>query len=139
MSLTKTVAADSQLFDDEGNKYLFSALTFKQIGQYILWYKFKEYREAKELGVDKDLLKDIYKVCSLKDFSFESPELINSMLTPDGVRQLVYLGLQANHPDIKEDTVDKIVTVLNFEEVALEVMRQTGYITPEVKDEKSGE
>lgn len=125
----KLAAPDRELEDiSTGLKYRFSALNFKEISEYCLWYQYKDYTDAKKIGIDdKELLRDIYKTCRSKSYSYEDNELIKSMLTPDGMRKILYIGIRRNHPEVTEAIIDGIVNVVNIEDVAVQVMEQAGY------------
>lgn len=129
MTFTKTLnQPDIYLTANDGERYKLSPLNFSQLNEYILWYKFKEYNEAKQLGIiDRDLLKTIYERCASKDFSFTSPELIASMISPEGCKQLIFLMVKKNHPNVTQSDIDNIIDVLNYEDIATTVLNQAGY------------
>jgi hypothetical protein len=128
-NLNELASPDTELKNQKtGEMYRFNALNFKQISEYALWYQYKDYTDAKKIGItDKELLRDIYNSCRNKPYTYESPELIHSMLTPEGLQKIIYIGIRDNHPGFKEEQVGDIIDVMNLEDIALDVMRQTGY------------
>lgn len=140
MTILKTLKQPDLVIEDKnGKQYSLAALSFKQLGEYIYWWQFREYTEAKRLNVDKDLLEKIYDRCRDKKLGIEHPEIPASMLTPEGISKLVYLMLKPNHPEITEDKVADLVDLTNIDLIANDLLKQAGYITAEETTDEPGE
>lgn len=136
MSFTKTVAPSTYIEDDDGKKYEVPTLGFKQLGEYCLWYQYKEYSDAKKIGVtDQGHLKEIYERCRLKPYSFDSLEILQSMVSIEGIRKLTYLAIRQNDKSFEESSLDTIINLVNCNDIVRTVMSQTG-LTPVTKEDE---
>ena len=143
-NFTQSLSPDYEITGLDGTIWKLSPITFKQFGEYCLWWQFKEYSDAKKIGInDKDLLKEIYNLCKNKQVDFGSLEVFRSMTTPEGISKLTLLALKKNYPNVTEEQVGDILNPLNFDEVGEQILRQTGLLpdteNTEDKKEESGE
>lgn len=95
----------------DGKEYTLSPLGFKEIAEFCIWFQFKEYNQAKQLGVDKDKLNEIYEKCKNDPVSFEEERVLKAVIFPDGISKVLYYSLRIKHPNLKEADVSKIINM----------------------------
>lgn len=139
-----------------GKTYKISPLSFNEMAEYIQWYQWKEFEEAKLHAKDlppemKDRkLEEAYEKCRTKRYTFvedttgetkqeplswETPEVQESQSTVDGIAYQLYLSLKINHPEIKLSNVSKIVTLQTYKEIFDKILVING-LSPEDDFEK---
>lgn len=98
----------------DGKTYKLSILSFRELAEYSRWVKFKDYYEAKELGLPKDELQQVYKECKEKKTDFGDKETLAAINSTAGIQKLLYLSLRILQPSLKEEDVSKIINISNF-------------------------
>jgi hypothetical protein len=95
----------------DGKDYILSPLGFKEIAEFCIWLQFKEYTQAKQFGLDKDKLQEIYDKCKNDPISFEDQRVTDAIILPDGISKILYYSLRIKHPEIKETELSRIINI----------------------------
>lgn len=140
----------------QDKRYTFSPLNFKLIAEYIIWYQYRELDIAKETtkGLPESLrnkiLEETYERCRAKKwiekdengtvifekpFAYDTPEILKSFDTPEGIAQQAYLCLKNNHPEMTYDLANRICKLATYEEIVNKIKTASG-LTP---DDNMGE
>lgn len=129
-----------ELVGADGNTYKFSPVTLADLSEYIEWYKWKEFEEAKvnTKGLDettrKEFLHEIFKRCIEKVYDFNDSAILTSLASMTGALKLIYYSLRKNHPDISEKDVSNIIDISN-----IDVLSERINIVSGLSDPKAGE
>jgi hypothetical protein len=132
--------------------YKLAPLRFKEVAEYLLWYQYRELEVAKETTknlpeeLKRDILRATHEECKnkrwvIKDtetgdivketfLSWETPEVQESLNTPSGISQQVYLALKINHPEMTLDLANRICQLETYEKILNKVHEALG-LTPE--------
>ena len=120
----------------DGNTYKIAPLGLREIGQFCVWIQFKDYEIGKQLGLDKEHLREIYEECKKKPISFDSMDFLSGAALPEGTNKLLYYSLKLNHPKLLESDISKIVSLDTIKEISDMVYNVSGLgITEDQKDE----
>lgn len=143
-----------------GKTYELSPLGFAELGKFVLWYKWKEFEEAKLLVAnleDKELARQIlsesYNTCKNKrwkyfaspqdelegkyseaEISWEAPEIQKFSSSVEGIAKQLELSLKIKHPEVTSSLCSQIVNLGNYQEVLHKLYEVNG-----VKAEELGE
>lgn len=135
--------------------YKLCALTFKDFAEYVLWYQFKELRDAEyatknlDDSIKEPILKEAYSNCVKKCFiwkdehgvdqkaplSWEQSEVQESLNSVEGIAYQLFLSLRHNHPDVTEQLADEIVTLQTYQQILGKILIVQG-LSPEENKEK---
>jgi len=142
----------------EGKIYKFSPLNFKLIAEYIIWYQYRDLEIAKETtkGLPESLrnkiLEETYERCRNKKwvekddndivvfekpFAYDTPEILKSFNTPEGIAQQAYLSLKGNHPEITHDLANRICKLKTYEEILGKISLASGLTPDDIKGESN--
>lgn len=123
----------------DGQQYKVAPLGLREIGQFCIWIQFRDYEIAKQIGVPKEELKEIYEECKKKKVSFDSLEFLSGAATPEGTHKLLYFSLKLNHPKLLESDISKIVSLESMKEITDKVYAVSGLLPDEGEQEDLGE
>jgi len=112
----------------DGKTYKIAPLGLREIGTFCIWTQYREYEIAKQVGVEKDHLKEIYDRCRQNPISFDSLTFLSSVATPEGAVKLFYLSLKLNHPALKESDISKLITLEEIIQITDKVYEISGLI-----------
>jgi hypothetical protein len=138
----------------KGKTYYISALTFKEMAEYVLWYQYLELEKQEIVTrnlppeLREEILRDTHKACKYKvwkytdekgaekeaPLSWETPEIQDSCNTLEGIQQQIYLAIRIKHPEVTKELIGEIVTLENYNYHLNKLLTAMGW-TPELKDE----
>lgn len=155
MSFLSVMAPDTEIEYDK-KTYKLGALTFRDIAEYVLWYQYKEIEEQEiatkclPQHIRDKILEETHEKCKnkrwiIKDestgdtistnfLSWETPEVQQSTSTIEGIRQQCYLSLRVNHPEIRRELADRIVTPLTFNKILEKILAAQGLLKEQLGD-----
>lgn len=144
--------------DYQGKLYKLSPLSLKQYARYCFMYKYKELEEL--LGV-RDMLstqlfeekrREVYEKCSKKgwmyfdsnsgdekfaEFSFECPEIRQSLLTDWGTEKQLLLSIQIEHPEVDSNLLAKIIPMHKWGEILLQFLQINGLLRNQEEEDEN--
>jgi len=139
----------------EGKKYKLAPLSFKEVAEYVLWFKYKEVEEAEfatknfSPELRQEILSETYKRCRDKiwetasgekhNISWEMPEVQDSCLTIEGIAQQLYLSLKVNHPEVTKEMCSRIVSLETYSNTILDKLLEVNGMKPNPQTEHLGE
>lgn len=156
MSFIGVMSPDVEI-EFENKKYKFSALNFKTIAEYVIWYQYRELEIQKQVTKDlpvelrDKILVETHKKCQeyrwiIKDtetgeitgeypLAWDCPEVQQSIRTPEGIAQQAYLSLKNNHPDMTYDLANRICQIKTIDEVLNKITLASGLTPDEIPGE----
>lgn len=131
--------------DSEKNEWILTPIGLQEIGEFILWWKFKPLEEAK-FGAEhlppeirEKLLLEKYKECQEKELSFESEEIRNAISSINGFPKLFHLSLRVRHPELKFSEISRIINIHELRGHIAQFIEIILGFPPEDGESKSGE
>lgn len=141
-----------------GKKYYLSPLGLREYAKYCIWYK---YKEVEELEINKHLFspseyeklkRETIERCSKKgwkyldknsgeekfaEFSFEAPEIKESLDTDWGMERQYLLSIQIKHPEADSRLLSQILPVYKYPSVMVQFLEINGLLVSKEEEDKN--
>lgn len=123
------IAANDTFYDGDGNEWVLSPIELRDLKELESFFKAAPIRDVQSYeGLsEKDRRYLLDKAfAESRAIYIGSQAFDRAMMSMAGLSHLFYLSVRHHHKDVKKETVERIVTVRNAEEIGSKLMKLMG-------------